>query len=722
MAGLVIHGRYEVIRRLAIGGMGEIFLARHAGGEGPARLAILKTLRPELAEEPGALEQFIDEARLARFLRHPNIVAVYEVGVHEGVHFIAMEYIGGVDLSALLKACHRKEQRIPLRVAAAIVKDAAAALDFAHYARDEAGRSLRVVHRDVSPQNIMIRSDGLVKVVDFGVAVSSHQMHETRGDKIKGKIRYMSPEQLLGEELDGRSDVFSLGVVMWELCTGKPLFAGSSPIEIFQKILAGDAPALSTATPDALGSLDTVLRKMLAPRRDHRFARGADVAAALQVYLDELGPREAAVGDEVRALVAEVAGAAIALRVADLSQRAVSFQGASLAAAASFSVGAASEGSLASRMPLLSSEDTRVMVPPSAAPGAASDAVPASGKGVIDDGLGDPGEEQSDGGALLWAAEHSGVMHGERRFVTVLHGLLPGWGALAAQIANVPLGAFGVTRLKNLFFKHLDSMATAKGGCVVRRGPDAFVIAFGLDVPRPDDAVKAVACAIAVQQLLDDLARDPRQQMRAHVGIAAGVALATNGNEGPVRLAGAVSEKAERFASLARTMGKPVLVSAQVGELVRGRVGLAEAGMQGGEAIFQATGLIDGPVLPRVRRKKILIADDAEVVRRIEEEILRPFDYAFAHAKNGAEAVRIAVEELPDLILLDIQMPVMDGAQVLALLKKTEQTKHIPIVVITTIGRAHDQDIIRRGGADAFLTKPVKPGLLIQTVRGLLQE
>jgi two-component system cell cycle response regulator DivK len=137
--------------------------------------------------------------------------------------------------------------------------------------------------------------------------------------------------------------------------------------------------------------------------------------------------------------------------------------------------------------------------------------------------------------------------------------------------------------------------------------------------------------------------------------------------------------------------------------------------------VHEATGPLAGDG-PSLSRKKILIADDAEVFRRIEEEILRPFAYAFVHAKNGAEAVKLAVDERPDLMLLDVQMPIMDGVQVLGYLKKNPQTANIPVVVVTTIGRAHDEDLMRRGGADAFLTKPVKPGVLIQTVRRLLGE
>ena len=717
---LVIQGRYEVIRRLAIGGMGEIFLARQVAQSQKSfsRLVILKTLRPELSEQPDALDQFLDEARVAALLSHPNIVSIYEVGVHNGVHFIAMEYIGGIDVAALVRSAQRKKKPIPARVAAAIVRDAALGLDYAHHAKDDAGRSLHVVHRDVSPHNLMIRGDGLVKVVDFGVAVAANQLHETQGDKLKGKIRYMSPEQLLGEELDGRSDEFSLGVVLWELLAGRPLFGGNNPIDLFQRILAGEIKKPSDAAVgaeldaavDVPAVLDDIVMRMLAQKRADRYARLADAAAALRSFCDAGEP-----SDELSLFVQSVAGDTIADRVKDLTPRAVSIDGIGRGA------GPHSLDSIDEGMSIDTAAPTRIVSPHShaASPSDGDDVATremARGTASAEPEEDRHGVEHSDAGVLLDAAEHSGVLHGDRRYVTVLVGLLPGWGALAQQI-NVPMGAFGVSRLKNLFFRQLQQLVVDNGGAMIRRGPDSFVVAFGLEEPSPKDAERALTCAFATQKILDDLAKDPRQRLTAHMGVECGTALATGG-ERDVHLAGSVVEKAETLAAAARAHGKGVFVSAQVGELARGPVEITgvDTGVAGG--VLEATGI--APAL-QTKRCKILIADDAEVFRRIEEEILRPFAYAFVHAKDGAQAIKLAIDEKPDLILLDIQMPVMDGVQVLSFLKRTPATKHIPIVVVTTIGRAHDEDLMRRGGADAFLTKPVKPGLLIQTVRKLLQ-
>jgi eukaryotic-like serine/threonine-protein kinase len=436
---LVINDRYEVIRRLAIGGMGEIFLARQTGIAGFRRLAILKTLRPELSEQDGFLTQFLDEARVAATLNHPNIVAVYEVGLHEGVHFIAMEYIGGIDLSVLQREAARAHQRVPFRVAASIVCAAAVGLDYAHHAKDEAGQPLTVVHRDVSPQNLMIRPDGVVKVVDFGVAQASNQLHETAADKIKGKIRYMAPEQLAGQDVDGRSDQFSLGIVLWELVTGKPLFSQSNPVDVFQRILSGDLPRAQSVVADLPDALDAVIKRMMATERGDRYARCGDVATALRAFLDGSG---GAADDEVGAYVEQIAGALIADRTKDLTPRSVSIIS-SAAVPPPFS-SHEGDGALDTQAP------TRVMKtePPSLAERTATVPLLAS--------LSYEGSPLDSSDALLSAVEQSGVLHGDRRLATILVGQLPGWSALAAQIASVPMGSFALSRLKNLLLRQLD--------------------------------------------------------------------------------------------------------------------------------------------------------------------------------------------------------------------------------------------------------------------------
>ncbi|MBI5546110.1 MAG: protein kinase, partial [Deltaproteobacteria bacterium] len=306
-AGVRVFEKYEIVRRLAVGGMGEIFLARQTGLV--ERMVILKSLLPDLAEQQDQLEQFIDEARVCANLNHPNVIAIYDVGQWEGVYFIAMEYVAGEDLSHLLRAAAASQTGIPLEVSAAIVRDAAAGLDHAHSASDSQGQLLNLVHRDVSPQNIMVRTDGVVKVVDFGIARAANREVKTAAGIIKGKYRYMSPEQALDKPLDGRSDQFALGVVLWELATGRRLFAGESPVQILTDVVRKPTPPPSTLVPHFPPVLEGVILKMTAKERDERYPRCADVATALGSWLETI-PKASRV--EPGTLVQKLLGAKIA--------------------------------------------------------------------------------------------------------------------------------------------------------------------------------------------------------------------------------------------------------------------------------------------------------------------------------------------------------------------------------------------------------------------------
>jgi serine/threonine-protein kinase len=310
-----VFGKYEVIRRLAVGGMGEIFLARQVGMAGFDRLVILKSLLPQLASDPDMLTQFLDEARIVGSINHPNVVACYEVGEWEGVYFIAMEYINGVDIATLQKAADDATMRFPIHVAMAIAREAALGLDSAHNATDANGRALKIVHRDISPHNVMVRHDGLTKVVDFGVAMATNRMKRTEGGLLKGKLGYMAPEQIKGQTLDGRSDQFSLGVMLWELLTGRRLFTAEDPHAVFMKIVRETVPAPSSVMNDVPPELDAIVLKMTAQEPGDRFGRLAEVAAVLRKLLELRGAMEQETQDFVRDLV----GVVLAERVRDLT-------------------------------------------------------------------------------------------------------------------------------------------------------------------------------------------------------------------------------------------------------------------------------------------------------------------------------------------------------------------------------------------------------------------
>lgn len=310
-------GKYEMLQRLAQGGMGEVFLARQTGMAGFDRLAILKTLKAELASRPGFIDQFLDEARVAATLNHPNIVSIYEVGQAEGTYFIAMEYIAGVDLARLWVAAAKAKLGLPFHVSVKILHDAALGLHHAHHAKDVRGDRLEVVHRDVSPQNIMVRGDGVTKVVDFGIAKAENRMSHTQVGTVKGKLQYMSPEQVQGERLDGRSDQFSLGVVLWEMCTGKRLFKSKVEVETLNRIMAADVPPPSTVVPAFPEELESVILKMLSRKPQDRFESCGEAAEALAAYLDH-SPVEGRV--KVSEFVQEVVGSELAKRSADLAK------------------------------------------------------------------------------------------------------------------------------------------------------------------------------------------------------------------------------------------------------------------------------------------------------------------------------------------------------------------------------------------------------------------
>lgn len=313
----LIFDKYEIIRRLAVGGMGEIFLARQRGVAGFDRLVILKNLLPDLAEQPGFIDQFLDEARVAATLNHPNIVSIYEVGAWQGVYFIAMEYINGEAVSQLMGMCAKQGLGLPYPLAVRIAHDAALGLDHAHHASDPTGQPLNIVHRDVTPQNIMVRTDGVTKVVDFGVARAANRATRTATGLVKGKVPYMPPEQLSGGDLDGRADQWALGVVLWEMLCGKRLFKAENDAMVITRILREPIPP-----PEAMGAsvppeLSAIVMRMLRRDRNNRFARLHDVADALQSCLDSVSQQSSE--SAVAAFVQKVAGEKIRERVADLT-------------------------------------------------------------------------------------------------------------------------------------------------------------------------------------------------------------------------------------------------------------------------------------------------------------------------------------------------------------------------------------------------------------------
>ena len=279
----VPFGKYELLRKIASGGMGQVFLAREHG-TGFERLVVLKLILPHLAEDDEFLTMFLEEAGLVARLTHPNLITILDLSEIEGRHCLAMEYVQGDDVRRLDKFSRSQGKPLPVGLILRIIADAAAGLDYAHQARDAQGKPLRLVHRDVSPQNILVGFDGGVKVIDFGVAKAATSSQNTATGVLKGKYPYMSPEQANGQAIDARSDLFALGVVMWELLTGKRLFKGDSDMMTLRLVKDCQVPRPSQLNPRLPPGLDEVVLKALAPTADARYPDCGAFRLALEDY------------------------------------------------------------------------------------------------------------------------------------------------------------------------------------------------------------------------------------------------------------------------------------------------------------------------------------------------------------------------------------------------------------------------------------------------------
>ncbi|HTR54395.1 MAG TPA: serine/threonine-protein kinase [Kofleriaceae bacterium] len=281
-------GKYEVLRKLATGGMAEIYLARARGTAGFEKLVVLKRILPSVAADPTFVQMFLDEARLAATLQHPNIADVYDVGEADGSYFFTMEFVHGEDARMIRIACAKAGTRVPRGVALAIVHGTASALAYAHD-KTGPGGPLGLVHRDVSSSNVLISFDGAVKLVDFGIARATSRQHKTRTGTIKGKIPYMSPEQCQNHSLDRRSDLFSLGVVLFELTLGRRPFRGDSDFAILDQIINRGAPNPKMFDPDYPPALEAIVMKLLDRDRDKRYQDAHEVIADLEQFVSSTG-------------------------------------------------------------------------------------------------------------------------------------------------------------------------------------------------------------------------------------------------------------------------------------------------------------------------------------------------------------------------------------------------------------------------------------------------
>ena len=265
-------GKYQLIRKLATGGMAEVFLARAAGPMGFEKTVVVKRILPHLADQDNFISMFLSEARLAAQLNHPNVVQVFDFGEADGVFFLVMELIDGVNLRVLFRRANELQAPIALPLVARIISLACEGLSYAHQFTDPAtGEPMGLVHRDISADNILLARNGSVKVVDFGIAKAANQTALTKTGTVKGKFSYMSPEQLTGQPLDQRADVFSLGLVLFELIAGRKPFETANEGAIVQAIMYEPMAPAARFRPDVPDALQRILNKALAKSRDDRY-------------------------------------------------------------------------------------------------------------------------------------------------------------------------------------------------------------------------------------------------------------------------------------------------------------------------------------------------------------------------------------------------------------------------------------------------------------------
>ena len=298
LPGVERYGRYCLIERIGRGGMAEVFRAVAEGVEGFRRVFVIKRLRPEKSASVELTRMFVDEARLSALLHHPNIVQVYDFGQIHGTYFLAMEYLRGKDLAAVMKALRAVKSAMPPPIAAHIAHQVATGLHYAHTLSRMDGRKLSVVHRDVTPSNIMLQRNGAVKVLDFGIAQATNfaRQVETGGGRVKGKLAYLSPEQVRLEELDARSDVFALGVVLWEMLTGQRLFSAENEVLTMRAVLGLPIAAPSSKRPMVPPALDAIVARALERDRAKRYASAGDLADDLERFLQGVPCHSSALG------------------------------------------------------------------------------------------------------------------------------------------------------------------------------------------------------------------------------------------------------------------------------------------------------------------------------------------------------------------------------------------------------------------------------------------
>jgi serine/threonine protein kinase len=280
-----IAQRYRVIEKLESGGMAEVFRAESTGLQGFRKQVAIKRVLPHLGRKAKFISMFLDEARLSAQLSHSNCVQVFDIGVGDDAYFIVMEYVEGANLKSIATSMRNQGRTFPIPAATYIAHEICKGLSYAHELTDRGGASLHLVHRDVSPPNVLVTKHGEVKIVDFGLAKASSQLEQSEPGIIKGKFSYLSPEAALGHEVDRRADIFAVGIILWELLASRRLFDAGSDVQILHKIQAAKVPPISQINRSVPPELERILQRALARDRDDRYATARELGQELSRFL-----------------------------------------------------------------------------------------------------------------------------------------------------------------------------------------------------------------------------------------------------------------------------------------------------------------------------------------------------------------------------------------------------------------------------------------------------
>jgi serine/threonine protein kinase/predicted ATPase len=581
-------GKYSLVRKVGTGGMAEVFLAKTALAQGLNKTLVIKKIHSAYARSSQFAVMFRDEAKIAVTLNHPNIIQVFDYGQVGDTFFLAMEFVEGMDLLRLLQEAAKAKQRLPYGLSAYIVQQLAKGLDYAHRKPDEYGQPLGIVHRDISPQNILLSWDGAVKIVDFGIA-RARDVHEEQG-VIKGKFAYMSPEQARGEPVDCRSDVFAAGIVLFELVCARPLFHGKGK-EALEMVKSGAIPRPKDYAPELPDSLERIILKALAFHRNDRFQTARDLQNELGRFLLEWGGKTGYLVDS-----GNVAQTLSQLMPADMRVVAPrpAFEGDVPVLNIAVPVGASDDAldDMGDAIPkAVTGSEPSAMV---SMPGPLKNKLPV--KELVAESVPVPQAVSSVPGS--GSGESRATRDKERKYVYVLQGLLRGMAALEKKI-----GAQAAARLVNDFyrvardvaFKHEALLESPKLpvdgkdisvpeisgsiiGSMVAATPlpgalssteTGIRLVVGLPIASEDDAGRAIRLALALVDTLDGIGSDVEPELRLALAVQRGVALSKRtGTEVTYEIEDATAAFAHKLARQAR--GAEILVGGRVFRSARG--------------------------------------------------------------------------------------------------------------------------------------------------------